>query len=246
MQLPSSMDRKAKKSTTPRRVMYEFSRALCVAYAAVTLTTAPVHSRESSDVPIHSELSEFRYGISVTDLEGNVLVAHRADERFVPASNTKLFVTAAALAAETELAALDSGLRVVSEPATSGPTSLALIGRGDPTIGFGPDCDVRCIETLAKAVAASGIIEIGDIIGDDQWFADERKPLGWSWDDLKFGHGTSISAIAVNDNVLPLRVWPSTARDTNVWTSWANSEQNYFNLNNEAKTSEAQKTRALR
>ena len=141
--------------------------------------------KESGKADVHAPLAGLRYGISVTDLDGTVLVAHRADERFVPASNAKLFVTAAALAVETELAALEPGLRVVSEPAESGPPTLALVGRGDPTIGFGPDCTKRCIETLAEEVAASGITEVGDIVGDDRWFADERRPLGWNWDDLK-------------------------------------------------------------
>lgn len=212
----------------------------------MVLAMASAHGEEAGNRQLHSELAGLRYGISVTDLDGNVLLAYRADERFVPASNVKLFVTAAALAAEAELSALDSGLQVVWETAEHGPPTLALVGRGDPTIGFGTDCSGRCLETLAEAVAASGVTEVGDIIGDDQWFADQRKPLGWSWDDLKFGHGTSISAIAVNDNVLPLRVSPSSEHGSDVRASWVDTGPSYFSLHNEAKTSDAKEPRALR
>mgnify|MGYP001798041991 CR=1 FL=1 len=134
----------------------------------------------------------------------------------------------------------------MSVPVEAGPPTLVLEGRGDPTIGFGAACTARCIETLAQAVAEAGISQVGDIVGDDQWFADERRPLGWSWDDLKFGHGTSISAIAVNDNILPLRVSPSGAVGTFVRASWVGAGEGYFSLNNEATTSRADSEKALR
>ncbi|MEM1389611.1 MAG: D-alanyl-D-alanine carboxypeptidase/D-alanyl-D-alanine-endopeptidase [Pseudomonadota bacterium] len=210
------------------------------------MTTLLVHSRDANKDGTYSALAELRYGLSVTDLEGNVLIAHRADERFMPASNVKLFVTAVALALEAELAALDTGLQVALEPSQLGAPNLVLVGRGDPTIGFGPDCNKRCLETLVEAVADYGITEVGNIIGDDQWFADERKPLGWSWDDLKFGHGTAISAIAVNDNVIPLRVSPSDKAGTKVRPSWINDGPAYYDLRNEAMTSEVDEARALR
>ena len=228
-----------------REIVYFWS-CLAVGLLILTSATGPSHARDLGKDAAHSPLAGLRYGISVTDLNGNVLVAHRADERFVPASNAKLFVTAAALAVEAELSALEPGLQVVSEPTGTGPPSLTLVGRGDPTVGFGADCHVRCIETLAASVAASGITEVGDIVGDDQWFADERRPLGWSWDDLKFGHGTAVSAIAVNDNVLPLRVSPSHTVGTGVRALWVGTGPSYFNLRNDAKTSTADKPRALR
>ena len=238
--------RNVKNNTSFWGAALHFWRILAVGTAILTFVAVPVHSRDFDRVETHSALTGLRYGISVTDLDGNVLVAHRADERFMPASNVKLFLTAAALAVETKLSALDPGLRVRLEPTEFGPPSLALVGRGDPTVGFGADCEVRCIETLAQAVVASGIMEIGDIVGDDRWFADERRPLGWNWDDLKFGHGTSVSAIAVNDNVLPLRVSPSHQTGGNVQASWVDSGPTYFDLHNEAKTSDTDSPIALR
>ncbi|MEM9168052.1 MAG: D-alanyl-D-alanine carboxypeptidase/D-alanyl-D-alanine-endopeptidase [Pseudomonadota bacterium] len=222
------------------------SRLLILAAAIAILSVAAAQGRDNDKRDVVPALEGLRYGISVTDLEGKVLVARRADERFVPASNAKLFVTAAALAAEPALSALNAGLQIVLEPSAAGPPTLVLVGRGDPTVGFGPDCKARCLETLAADVAAAGIREVGDIVGDDRWFADERRPLGWSWDDLKFGQGTSVSAIAVNDNILPLRVSPAREPGAAVRTSWTDAGPAFFELRNEATTGEADASKALR
>ncbi|MCI5048362.1 MAG: D-alanyl-D-alanine carboxypeptidase/D-alanyl-D-alanine-endopeptidase [Aquisalinus sp.] len=216
------------------------------AFGIISLTIVPAHASVPANSALLSDLAGLRYGVSVTDLEGNVLIAHRADERFVPASNVKLFVTAAALAAEQELSSLDTGLRVVIEPRDTGRPDIALVGRGDPTIGFGADCQARCLETLAEAVVEAGVTEVGDIIGDDQWFADQPRPVGWNWDDLKFGHGTSISALSVNDNILRLRVSPTGTTGERMGASWLDNGADYFTLNNQAKTSVANGQKALR
>ncbi|MEM9600244.1 MAG: D-alanyl-D-alanine carboxypeptidase/D-alanyl-D-alanine-endopeptidase, partial [Pseudomonadota bacterium] len=187
-----------------------------------------------------------RYGISVIDLDGNILESHRADERFMPASNVKLFITAAALIAERDLNIPNSGTRVALESNGTAAPNLILIGRGDPTVGSGQACQQRCLEGLAASVAQSGIQTVGDIIGDDSWFADERRPLGWSWDDLKFGHGTAISALSVNDNVVQINVSPSELPGLPVRADWSTPEPHYFDLLNEAITSKTDGEWALR
>ena len=67
---------------------------------------------------------------------GNVVYSHDADRLFTPASNTKLFTTAAALA----LIGPDYRFRTTVESATApdkyGRLSgdLVLVGRGDPNL----------------------------------------------------------------------------------------------------------------
>ncbi|MEM7493634.1 MAG: D-alanyl-D-alanine carboxypeptidase/D-alanyl-D-alanine-endopeptidase [Pseudomonadota bacterium] len=221
-------------------------KALAIWLLTSSLFLLPTYSEPISDFQQHSETIGFRYGISVTDLEGNVLLEHRANERFMPASTAKLFVTAAALEAETALASLDTGLKLVVEPSSVGSPTLVLIGRGDPTIGSGETCRERCLETLVAAVKDAGLTEVGDIVGDDQWFADERVPLGWSWDDLKFWHGTSISALSVNDNTVAMRVSPAKEMGDVVSAGWWEAGSAYFKLQNEAVTGPTDGEWALR
>lgn len=220
--------------TVPLRSIRLFIGLLISAVAFIPISAV-------GQTPASSEalkaLEYYRYGLSVTDLQGNELVAHRADERFMPASIMKLLTSAAALANEERLLALDPSLRIALEPRGDGPPDLVLVGRGDPTIGVGPGCEARCLETLAEAVQSAGITEVSDIIGDDQWFADEPRPLGWNWDDLKFSHGTAVSALAVNDNVLGLRIAPSGRPGTPVSAAWDDPGVNYYALRNQTLTS---------
>jgi|GEM_PF-175891 len=246
VQFSSAANRLAARLGTGLSRFRSGARILVLAAALIGVTSMPVHSRDAVKTDAFPSLAGLRFGISVTDLDGNILLQHRADERFMPASNAKLFVTAAALASEAELTTLDPALQLVLEPNESGAPNLVLVGRGDPGVGFGPDCQKRCLEALAEAVSDAGIVEVADIIGDDQWFADEPRPLGWSWDDLKFGHGTSISAIAVNENTVPLRVSSSGEVGANINAAWLHPEPAYFDLKNEAMTSAAESPSALR
>ena len=61
---------------------------------------------------------------------GNVLLEHRADERFMSTSNMKLFTTAAVLSSEARLTALDTSTQAWLEEATSGLPDLVIVGRG--------------------------------------------------------------------------------------------------------------------
>ncbi|MEL6686426.1 MAG: D-alanyl-D-alanine carboxypeptidase [Pseudomonadota bacterium] len=222
-----------------------WKRCKAVFFSALPLFALPSASVAQS-LEFSDEFAGSRYGISVTDLDGTILLEHRANERFMPASNVKLFTTVAALAAEKEIEALDLSTQLLVEPTEVGPPNLVLVGHGDPTIGFGPECEERCLETLAKAVAEAGITEVGDLIGDDRWFPDESHPLGWNWDDLKFWFGTAISALSVNDNVIPLKVSPSSQIGSNVNATWGEAGGYYFGLKNEAITGPEEGEWALR
>lgn len=211
----------------------------------MALFSLSAHGDRRSNDP-YAALEGLRFGLSVTDLEGNILEAHRADERFVPASTAKLFVTSAALSRGDDISALDSGLQVRLERDASGLPGLVLVGRGDPTIGFGEECESQCLEDLADAVVRAGVTEVGDITGDDRWFADEPTPLGWNWDDLKFRHGTAVSALSVNGNVVAMGVRPSRSVGQRVIAGWKGEKPGYFQISNEALTSDSDAEWALR
>lgn len=163
-----------------------------------------------------------RWGLLAVTTGGETVAEVRVDDRFSPASNTKIFTTAAVFARLEELDAADpddgTSVRLESR-VDGGAPDVALIGAGDPLLGDGPACVGTCLADLADAVAAR-TARVGDVIGDDRLYPDERWGPGWSWEDLQTSFGTAVSALTVNDNVVTLEVTPGEAAGAPLRTAW--------------------------
>jgi D-alanyl-D-alanine carboxypeptidase/D-alanyl-D-alanine-endopeptidase (penicillin-binding protein 4) len=163
------------------------------------------------------------WGIEIVSLaNGQVLYSQNADKLFIPASNTKLFTTAAALA----LIGPDYKYRTTVETmGTVGADGrlhgdLTLVGRGDPNLSGRvlpysihterSQFPIKALEDLADAVAQKGIKRIdGDLVADDSYFAFERYGEGWTQDDLVWADGAPVSALTINDNVIFVDITPA-------------------------------------
>jgi serine-type D-Ala-D-Ala carboxypeptidase/endopeptidase (penicillin-binding protein 4) len=141
-----------------------------------------------------------RIGLVVADETGREIVAILPDQRFIPASNTKMVTTAAALAWPADDPLIIQGARVWLTG-----QDVVLTGYGDPRLSAAPDCRVDCLATLADAVAAKTKI-VRDITGDATWFADMRWSGGMSWNNIPTESGTANSALTLDDNEVPLMV----------------------------------------
>ena len=173
------------------------------------------------------------WGISVVKLDGSPVYALNDAQYFQPASNAKLFTTAAALAllgpqftAKTYVVAEGA---VSSDGRLSG--SLRLIGGGDPTLSGRtypynghterPEPPLHALDDLAAQVAASGIRALdGTVVADDTLFVYERYGQGWGQDDLQWDYGAPVSALTVNDNVHYLTLAPGAAAGDAAIASW--------------------------
>lgn len=154
-----------------------------------------------------------RYGMMVTTLEGEPLLAINPNQRFIPASNTKLFVTAAAFANLSALQAAATGTGVRLEPAGPGLFDVVLQGRGEAQLASAPGCTTACLETLADAVAAN-TRRVRHVVGDDSWFPAERWGPGMSWNNIQTDSGTGISALTLDDNEIAATVTPGAIGST--------------------------------
>jgi D-alanyl-D-alanine carboxypeptidase/D-alanyl-D-alanine-endopeptidase (penicillin-binding protein 4) len=170
------------------------------------------------------DLARGFWGIEITSLKtGRALFAFNTDKMFTPASNTKLFTTAAALA----LIGPDYKFRTTVE--TSGSLDkygrltgdLVLVGRGDPTLS-GRELPynmrtqrnsdpTKVLAQLADELVQKGVKYVdGDLVADDSYFAFERYGEGWSQDDLVWAEGAPVSALTINDNVVFVNILPGT------------------------------------
>ncbi|MEU5894044.1 D-alanyl-D-alanine carboxypeptidase/D-alanyl-D-alanine-endopeptidase [Streptomyces sp. NPDC047461] len=124
---------------------------------------------------------------------GELLYQHLPSTRLMPASNTKLSTSAAAM----EI--LGPGYRFTTDVLAHGRRSgsvlrgdLYLRGTGDPTL-LAADYD-----RLAAQVAASGVTRVdGRLIADDTRFDAQRLGRDWAWDDESYYYAAQISALSV-------------------------------------------------
>ncbi|MBS1073185.1 D-alanyl-D-alanine carboxypeptidase/D-alanyl-D-alanine-endopeptidase [Gluconobacter cerinus] len=174
-----------------------------------------------------------RWGIVIATQDGKILFSRNARGRFIPASNTKLFTTAAAMA---ELAELDHA--AAAHPTTlllvrrqHGAPDLILRGSGDAVLSDDTACKTDCLRTLADAISAKGLRHIHAIITDDRLFADERWGDGWSWNNLPTQWGTAVSALTLNDNTAELTVQPGTHPGDRPTAQWSAPDEDLLLLN---------------
>ena len=151
-----------------------------------------------------------RFGLVVTTGDGRELVAIAPDARFIPASNTKLFTTAAAFATLRGLDRPDTGggASAALETERGAAPDVILEGFGDARLSSAPDCAANCLAALADAVAAR-TRRVRDVVGDDSFYPEQRWSPGMSWNNIPTASGTAISALTLDDNELVLRVTPA-------------------------------------
>ena len=204
----------------------------------VFVLSAPVAAQERTPLQhrIEDRLRDagpgIRFGLVVATESGREIVSINPDGRFIPASNTKIFTTAAAFATLTSLDRPDpsGGTGVRLERDRRGGVNVVLEGRGDARLSSAADCPTDCLVTLADAVAAK-TRRVRDIIGDDGFFPDERWSPGMSWNNIGTRSGTAASALTVDDNEVPMTVTPaSTGQPPRVEMA------PYFTIENDAAT----------
>ncbi|MGA9471712.1 MAG: D-alanyl-D-alanine carboxypeptidase/D-alanyl-D-alanine-endopeptidase [Terriglobales bacterium] len=192
------------------------------------------------------------WGIEVASLAtGETLYSQNSDKLFTPASNTKLFTTAAALA----LIGPEYKFRTTVE--TTGTLDrygrlngdLVLVGHGDPNLSGRElpyegrtqrnDDPLLALETLADALVTKGVKFVdGDVVADDSFFAFERYGEGWSQDDLVWADGAPVSALAINDNAVFVKILPADRPGEKAFVS-LNPFADYYRIDNRIVTTPA-------
>jgi len=169
------------------------------------------------------DLARGFWGIEVVSLpEGRVLYSQNSDKLFTPASNTKLFTTAAAMALVGPEYKFHTTVETTGTLDRYGRLTgdLLLVGRGDPNLSGRElpydlrtqrnDHPIQVLEDLADALVKKGVKYVdGDVVADDSYFAFERYGEGWSQDDLVWADGAPVSALTINDNVVFVNILPA-------------------------------------
>lgn len=153
-----------------------------------------------------------RHSVMVVSLErGDTLFAHQPDLPMAPASNMKLFSTAAALyflGPDFRYSTYVLGRGEINDSVLAG--DLILYGTGDPAIsGRMLQSAQAVLRDLADSVAAQGIREVqGDLIGDGSYFDDTWIGPGWDDDDRMAWYAAPVGALSFAENLVSVRVLP--------------------------------------
>jgi D-alanyl-D-alanine carboxypeptidase/D-alanyl-D-alanine-endopeptidase (penicillin-binding protein 4) len=189
-----------------RAVLIALALAAAAPLGAQERPTGPL-ARELGPLLQHPRWHHATWGALVVSLTyGDTLFAWRADRRFIPASNAKLFTTAAALHY------LGPAYRFLTVLYADGPIrtgelagDLVLYGTGDPTFAR----DTASLAPFADSVVRAGIRRIrGDVVGDASFLGAELTGPGWSPDNAEEGYAAPPSALGAAENRLWLTVLP--------------------------------------
>lgn len=153
------------------------------------------------------------WGVALVDERGRLLYGRNENRLFIPASNTKLVVSAVASAL------LPPDWRVKTSlygwPVVDGVLQgdLVLYGRGDPTMDrrcYGLDttlagvCDTdpfARLHQLVDSLKAKGVRAVtGDVVGDGSYFEPTLVHPDWGAFDLNWWYAAPVSGLGFHDN----------------------------------------------
>ena len=173
-------------------------------------------SSEIAAVVNSTGIGKMRVGIQIVLLENppRVVYEMNSHDAFIPASNQKIFTTAAALT----LLPMDFRFRTVLARRGS---DLVVIGAGDPAFGD-PKIAREHNQTItavfdewAAKLKAAGVTRItGDLLFDDSIFEQEFLHPNWLTqykNKLQTWYTAPVGGLTFNDNCLDLVVKPSGA-----------------------------------
>ncbi len=159
------------------------------------------------------------WGVVIKSLKtGEFLYLRNEHKGFMPASNMKLFTTAAALLKCGPEYQFTTRLFYRGTLSSAGVLNGDLIikGVGDPTLSgrYADGNPTKVFESWADSLATKNITQInGSIIGDDNYFVDEGMGAGWSWDYESDYYAAQVSALSFNDNCMDIFFTPGDSLD---------------------------------
>ena len=143
---------------------------------------------------------------------GEVIYRRNPAYSLIPASNAKLFTTAAALKFLGGEHRISTLIMIDGDVDSSGILcgNIYIAGGGDPGISrmFTEEDPLNVFREWAAQIAGLGIVQInGDIIAVDTLFAPSALESSWEWGDLFYSYAAPASVLTFNDNCIDLEIY---------------------------------------
>lgn len=189
----------------------------CIDSAAARRSRRPVTALQLRD-RLSAMLKDPEMAVSSVSMRiqlkatGQVFYERDPERLLVPASNLKLYTTAAAL----DILGSDYRIRtsVLSRSRPDGRgrvADLVLYGRGDPAFASRFNNSVDPFALIIRQLQQAGVRSVeGDLIADESYFKGASLGYGWEWTDIQWPYGSQVSALTVSDNNVNVEIRPST------------------------------------
>lgn len=201
-------------------------RALLVALLAASLPTSPLPAQQPAPAADGTErglrgtidavvteppLNQVHWGVLVVDpATGRSVYSRNAENKFVPASNQKILVTATAFALLRPDYRYTTSLWTAAEVDGRGVLhgDLVLPGTGDPTLSDRfHESATAPLEALTTQVAAAGIREVrGALVVDASRWDSTSVPGSWMVGNLAPTYGATGGAFAIAEGTVSIEV----------------------------------------
>lgn len=154
--------------------------------------------------PIVGNVSGVNWGVLIQTLGApenrKNLYARNPQTLLIPASNNKVFTTAAIL----QRLGAQHQFRTVVTGNSTGPnlSTLRIIGQGDPSLTN------QHMVSLAQQLKQRGIQQVTLLIGDDTYFQGADTNPNWDFDDTLQGYGAPVNSLILNQNGIGVTLFP--------------------------------------
>src|SRR5512141_579681 len=156
------------------------------------------------EIVARTPLRAARASILVSSLDsGQALYARDADALLNPASNVKLFTSAAALARLGPEFRFETEVLADATPSSGAVRTLYVRGKGDPSFV------TERLWALAAEIEHRGVRAVkGDIVTDDGYFDAAREGPGYDQEKGDRSYLAPVGALSLNFNVVAIHVAP--------------------------------------
>lgn len=148
--------------------------------------------------------------------------------QLAPASNNKIFTTAAVL----QKLGPQFRLRTIVTGNSTAPNLavMRITGQGDPSL------TTAHMGVLARRLQQRGIRQVNLLIGDDTYFRGAALNPNWDPDDTLTGYGAPVNSLMINQNAIGVTLFPQRVGQS-LRVQWDDpSDAQDYRLNNQAVT----------
>jgi D-alanyl-D-alanine carboxypeptidase/D-alanyl-D-alanine-endopeptidase (penicillin-binding protein 4) len=212
---PSSEAQSSRKRRAPRRNPAATRKV--VPKPAAPLAVGATFEERLSSLVNGTVAQSSETSIQVVEMDTGRVIAERGPHQLLaPASNMKLFTTAAAVDMLTPSFEVTTGVLVRGDVDASGTLNgdLKIVGRGDPTIGgrFHDGSATAVVRDWAADLKRAGIKTIsGDLLFEYGYMDSNYIHPTWPADQLTSWYEAPVSAFSMQEGCVQVRVLPSRA-----------------------------------